>query len=235
MRILCLHGGGTNSRIFEAQTAAFRYSLGADHTYYYLDGSVQAQMVPRKDHATSFRVSRLRCVAEIEAFVSAEDEFLEYALGSSAESCRNALSDLDNFLAEEGSFDGVMAFSQGAAIAASHIIHRQRTKPILPSFRFAIFFSGGIPEDLDQLLSGGPRRLLNVEEDGDLIKIPTLHVWGRNDQVYPEFGPVLSQLCKCSEREVFIHEGGHEVPGSKDRVLIAAIVKLAKRTIARAS
>ncbi|CAH0059093.1 unnamed protein product [Clonostachys solani] len=46
MRFLCLHGMGTNSRIFEAQTAAIRYGLGSLHTYEYVDGALPTAMAP---------------------------------------------------------------------------------------------------------------------------------------------------------------------------------------------
>ena len=46
MRFLCLHGMGTNSRIFEAQTAAIRYLLGSEHTFEFIDGAVPTAMAP---------------------------------------------------------------------------------------------------------------------------------------------------------------------------------------------
>ena len=46
MRFLCLHGMGTNSRIFEAQTAAIRYLLGSEHTFEFIDGAVPTPMAP---------------------------------------------------------------------------------------------------------------------------------------------------------------------------------------------
>lgn len=46
MRFLCLRGMGTNSRIFEAQLAAIRYTLGPQHTFGFLDAPVPAQTAP---------------------------------------------------------------------------------------------------------------------------------------------------------------------------------------------
>ena len=42
MHFLCLHGRGTNGRIFEAQTAAIRQAVGSGHTYEFIDGGVVA-------------------------------------------------------------------------------------------------------------------------------------------------------------------------------------------------
>ena len=48
MRWLCLHGMGTNSRIFEAQTAAIRYAMGQEHSFEFVDGAAPAKMAPSK-------------------------------------------------------------------------------------------------------------------------------------------------------------------------------------------
>jgi len=220
MRFLCLHGMGTNSRIFEAQTAAIRYLLGSEHTFEFIDGAVPTSMAPM-----------------IEPFVSSSDESLQYVDVSSRESCQKGLQDLDAYVTEEGPFDGVMAFSQGAGLAASLIVHRAQQDVdqarLHPAFDCAIFFSGGIPENPRTLLSEEPRSWLQFEEYGELIEIPTVHIWGRNDRIYPNFGPVLSRLCKGAEREELVHDGGHEIPGAKDMDTVEAAAKLINRTLER--
>ena len=157
---------------------------------------------------------------------------------SSRESCQKGLQDLDAYVTEEGPFDGVMAFSQGAGLAASLIVHRMQRdvdgERLHPTFACAIFFSGGIPEDPRTLLSNEPRTWMQFEEYAEAIEIPTVHIWGRNDDMYPNFGPVLSRLCKCSEREELIHNGGHEIPGAKDADAVETAAKLINRTLERA-
>lgn len=174
----------------------------------------------------------------IEPFVSPSDEFLQYVDVSSRESCQKGLQDLDAYVTEEGPFDGVMAFSQGAGLAASLIVHRMQRDVdkarLHPAFACAVFFSGGIPEDPAALLSDEPRTWIQFEEYGELIEIPTVHIWGRNDNVYPMFGPVLSRLCKGAEREELIHNGGHELPGAKHMDTVEAAAKLIIRTLERA-
>ncbi|KAI4116237.1 MAG: hypothetical protein LQ338_007747 [Usnochroma carphineum] len=194
----------------------------------------------------------------IESLISSSsDDFLQYADGSDPTSCLRALLDLESYMDDEGPFDGVMAFSQGAGLAASLLIHRMQKDPqqarLSPAFRCAVFFSGGVPEDPEGLEAAAcaidaengdvtigeksmtmRRRLMDVEHDGEVIEIPTAHIWGRNDSLYPTFGPVLSRLCKGSEREVFVHEGGHEILGAKDPTALEKAVRIINRTIARA-
>lgn len=168
-----------------------------------------------------------------------DDEFLQYGDQTSPESYRKALEDLETFVEEEGPFDGVMAFSQGAGLAASLLIHQLQKNPrearLRPIFRCAIFFSGGVPEDPSALLHpGAKRRLMCVEEDGELLGVATAHIWGANDHLYPTFGPVLSQLCNRGQRADFIHQGGHEIPGPKDHTGVLNSIRVIKRAIQRA-
>ena len=72
------------------------------------------------------------------------------------------------------------------------------------------------------------------EEDGEIVEIPTVHIWGRNDQLYPDCGPVLSKMRRAREKEEFVHEGGHDVPDPRDAAVIERVAMLIKRTIERA-
>lgn len=170
--------------------------------------------------------------------VSSGTETFTYADETSAASCAKALTDLETYVAEYGPFDGVIAFSNGASLAATLIIHKQQSCGFEqnegPVFKCAIFFSGGIPGDPNKLLTEQKIRLLNSVTDGEVIEIPTAHIWGSNDMLYPNFGPVLKGLCKKDLREEYVHQGGHEIPGPGDRVAVANAVRIIKRTIDRA-
>ncbi|CAN8097862.1 unnamed protein product [Discula destructiva] len=218
MRFLCLHGMGTNSKIFEMQTAAIRHGLGSEHTYEFLDGAEPSIMAPG-----------------LEKIAGPDDEFLQWADYGSVESCRKALYDLEDFVEEEGPFDGVIGFSLGATLASSLIVHKLRKDPrkerLHPTFRCGIFFCGGIPEILSDTETGAEKRELSFEQDGEMIEIPTAHIWGANDRVWPNFGIVLSKLCRKDLRTVFIHEGGHDIPGPKSQDELLQAIRAIKRTI----
>ncbi|KAK7745869.1 hypothetical protein SLS53_002587 [Cytospora paraplurivora] len=169
---------------------------------------------------------------------SPNEEYLQYGDQTSPESYFKALSDLEKFVEEEGPFDGVMAFSQGAGLAAALLIHQLQRAPreakLRPVFRCAIFFCGGVPED-PSAVYGAARRLMSFEEDGEVIQIPTAHIWGAHDHTYPTFGPVLSKLCSSSQRADFIHHGGHEIPGPRDPDGVLNAVRAIQRAIQRAT
>ena len=176
--------------------------------------------------------------AGIESFVSKDDEFFKYADETSDASCIKALNDLEAYVRQEGPFDAVMAFSQGAGLAASLIISKIQQAPIqqrlYPLFKCAVIFCGAVPEDPGALRRGEVRRSMDFEHDGEIIEVPTAHIWGAHDELYPDFGPVLSRLCRKDIRTDFVHQGGHEVPSSKSPDTVSSVVRVIERTIERA-
>ncbi|KAL5041371.1 hypothetical protein BDW71DRAFT_217901 [Aspergillus fruticulosus] len=210
MRFLCLHGMGTNGKIFEIQTAAIRHSLGDRHTYEWLDGPVTTQMAPG-----------------IGDMVSEHDEFLMWA-DDTEQSQALALTELLEFTENEGPFDVLMAFSQGAGCGATLLIHLiqlqqcRGSEAVRLPFRCAVFFCGAPP-----LQQPG------CELKEEIIDIPTAHIWGRNDTLY-HYGPELSRFCKAASRETLVLDGGHEIPGPRDMTAVATCVQVIRRTLMRA-
>jgi pimeloyl-ACP methyl ester carboxylesterase len=59
---------------------------------------------------------------------------------------RSALATLKEIIKEDGPFDGVIGFSQGAALAASLLLcHQSDTPQKSPPFKVAVFIAGGLP------------------------------------------------------------------------------------------
>lgn len=61
---------------------------------------------------------------------------------------QNALSRVLKIMEEDGPYDGVIGFSQGAALAATLILHQQTSLDC--AFKFAIFLSGHLPYSPDK-------------------------------------------------------------------------------------
>ena len=147
---------------------------------------------------------------------------------------RKALSDLERYVAEEGPFDGVLAFSMGATLAATLIINQfqehQGPNPN-PPFKCAIFFSGGVPFDPAAILHGEIRNI--GATGGQLIQIPTAHIWGSIDELAKSTSVTLSELCDPHLKTVFIHHLGHDVPGARSPDAMNGAVRAIRRTIDR--
>ncbi|RYP67660.1 hypothetical protein DL771_007127 [Monosporascus sp. 5C6A] len=185
-----------------------------------------------------------------------------------------------SIMAEKGPFEGVMGFSQGAAVAASMILHHELESPWAPPlFRFAVFIGSplpfshslkygidtrayfGVPHNLncrpftdykrpskvpghlitpDRYLKGNSddddegqgrdgevstnETLKQIAADEEIyyqmfhstadevrMKIPTVHIFGRQDPWYLHSKDVLQLACP-EQASVLEHCYGHEVP-----------------------
>ncbi|KAI0165366.1 DUF341 domain protein [Hypoxylon sp. FL1284] len=212
MRFLCLHGIGTNAKIFETQTAAIRYELGDQHTYRFVEGTLLSTAAP-----------------EIEKIATASDEYFSYFDVDDASSLVSSLHLLDRYLTVEGPFDGIMAFSQGVTLAATYLAYKRR-KGCQPDayFKCAIFFSAAGLVDLDSL---GRGHIIPSKAASELECIPSAHIWGRNDLECP--APVVADAFSSENREVYVHEGGHEIPGPSMNASVKACVRIIRRTVSR--
>ncbi|KAF2006531.1 DUF341 domain protein [Amniculicola lignicola CBS 123094] len=171
----------------------------------------------------------------IKGFFPATEDYFQYFEEHDAASCLKALNDLDAYIEVEGPFDGVVAFSQGASAATSLMLHRlqqDRLRELMdPVFKCGIFLGAAVPCD-PAALANGMVRGMTYEMDGKVIGVPTTHIWGEKDtSPYP---PRLSSLCAHETRNVYIHRGGHEVPGSHMDEALTESVRVIKRAISMA-
>ncbi|KAI0532015.1 DUF341 domain protein [Xylaria digitata] len=214
MKFLCLHGQGSNSKIFESQTAALRYELGDHHTYEFVEGTIATQMDP-----------------DLKDIYSPVDEFFEYVNIGDLESCVAALDYLESYLRAEGPFDAVLAFSQGAALIVSYLMRRaQRESPYLDpaSFKCAVLFSP-VQALNPELLSQSSAQVLNGLVHGVNINTPTALIWGSNDAVTDAAS--ISGLFYPDKSETYMHDGGHEIPGPRMKDNVRSIVQLIRRVV----
>ena len=172
---------------------------------------------------------------DIRGFFSSDESYFEYFEPNNASSCLRAVNDLDAFVAAEGPFDGVIAYSQGVSVAATLMLQKLRQNPrretLDPIFKCAIFLGASVPCDPLELEHGRVREM-SFEADGEVINVPTTHVWGEHDpSTYPAR---LAQLCNNQQRSVYVHRGGHEIPGSQSKEAVMESVRVMKRAISMA-
>ncbi|KAE8554438.1 hypothetical protein EYB25_002977 [Talaromyces marneffei] len=219
MHFLCLHGAGTNSGIFEAQTAALRYELGGDHTYDFVEGVMQ---LPK--------------ASAIDKVVTGDLGYFGYYKPNDCNSFHKALDDLELFIQKEGPFDGVIGFSQGASLASALLLRNWSSgsgesdahgTPTAnePPFKCAVFLSGYSPYDYT---------CIHVQQmQGSTISIPTAHIWGVNERGDSGGPPALKQLCNPQIVFFHEHEGGHEVPGARNKPDLIESANIIKRMLTR--
>ncbi|KAI4262760.1 MAG: hypothetical protein L6R42_002065 [Xanthoria sp. 1 TBL-2021] len=105
---------------------------------------------------------------------------------------------------DAGPFDGLLGFSEGACVAANILLDQERTSPERP-FKCAVFFNGIPPA------RAGNAGIYLADECGQVIKTPTLHVFGARDP--GKFASLaLGNLCTSDNSLVYDHGQGHEIP-----------------------
>ncbi|KAI8960757.1 inducible nitrate reductase 2 [Daldinia sp. FL1419] len=250
-RVLVLHGVGSSAKIMKDQIASLAGELGSDYEFIYLDGAVETERGPGiAPHYLG--------------------PFYSYTTGYTTAEIRDALDDLDQFVQENGPFNGVLGFSQGASIAASYLLDYQIRYPWRqPPFEFAVLFSSVSafsPDEtcyesiIETLLSQefpetefsrfsrserifaeylaltftaankiglytGPidffkhrnpdaiPRVLHPSLIQDRIKIPTVHVNGKEDlPAMSAQSRLVCGFCDQSLARVYHHSGGHIIP-----------------------
>jgi hypothetical protein len=153
---------------------------------------------------------------------------------TSAASSLKAIDELDAYIAAEGPYDGVIAFSQPATLVITLMIRKFKEDPegqrADPLFKCAVFFSPAMMPVDYKALQVGEFHTLNFATDGEIIDIPTAHIWGSGDQ-WAATGSELSRMCKANVRSVFIHDGGHEVPGPGSKVAVTSTVNVIRRAV----
>jgi len=196
----------------ELQTGAFRYGLGSEHTYDFVEGGLDYPMEPG-----------------IANLVSSGDTFHAYFDPTSGHSMLSALDDLDTLIAEaDPPYDAVLGFSHGSCLAATMLLRSSRN--IESSFKLAVFFSAGMAAD-HAALHQDKVQMLQQNPGGRLIDIPTAHVYAENDEVAPSQGKLLFGLCSEKERYMAVHRLGHRVPGTAERGDLENAVAVIRRAI----
>ncbi|CAH0051340.1 unnamed protein product [Clonostachys solani] len=156
MRILCLHGRGSNNEIFRMQTAAIRSDL-EDFEWEFVQGTFRhTEGTPLSSNALHKSVCTrlnpyLMLIGNWSLYTTSFSKLPLYGYYYPLDpaSVLQAEEDLFAIIREQGPFDGVLGYSGGASLAAQLIIKDQMENPLaLPherAFRFGIFINAASP------------------------------------------------------------------------------------------
>lgn len=221
-RIVCLHGGGTNARIFRNQCRSLIAHLKDHLRFIFVDAPFPS--IPGPDVETVYaewgpfrswvRIPLAWDSTSVDA--DAVDASIQKAV---AEDDRNGST---------GQIVGLLGFSQGAKMAACLLLRAQMQleRPRSPKadyiqYSFAVLIAGRGPLvtlDGNALPSPVP------------LSLPTIHVHGLHDKGLPMHQELFKE-CNEDSTQLIEWDGDHRVPiKSKDVVpLAAAIYEAAKR------
>uniref|UniRef100_UPI0037E92CF1 esterase OVCA2 n=1 Tax=Semicossyphus pulcher TaxID=241346 RepID=UPI0037E92CF1 len=207
LRVLCIHGYRQNSVSFREKTGALRKLLKKHVELVYLSAphSVQhpsSEDAPEKDNNSGpgpggDEDPKGWWFSDVQARSFSAQQQCEESLGldESVTVVREAVKD-------QGPFDGILGFSQGAAFVAMLCsLQEQKLEPEF-SFRFTVLVAGF------RSACNEHQRFYNSP-----LHIPSLHVFGLEDRVIPD-NMSRELLPSFQDPQVLTHPGGHFVPAA---------------------
>ncbi|XP_053864414.1 esterase OVCA2 [Malaclemys terrapin pileata] len=203
LRLLGLHGYRQNQRSFHERTGALRKALRGRAELVSVSAPHPVRG-PAAEHGGGAGRSPEPQDAEPRGWWFSRPREETFDALEEAAACKGLDESLDavaRALAEHGPFDGLLGFSQGAALAALLCALQQRGDARFP-FEFAILVAGFKSRAAPH--SGYYR---------EPIAVPSLHVLGDTDRVIP---PGLSRELASHfvDPAVLTHPGGHFVPAA---------------------
>jgi hypothetical protein len=255
-RLLCLHGGGVNATIFEAQSRSLIRHLQHSFRLVWADGPFLCD--PHSDVVYvygSYGPFRrwLRWLPE-HPNIDAESCIEEIGY-----SIRTAMED-DDRAGGTGEWVGLMGFSQGAKLSASLLLEQQAREDLAKKngttnfdvgpigvaglhWRFGILLAGRAP--LSNLnpevltsqalvnasdLSEGFQFVKEVDEEA-ILRMPTVHMHGMADAGLHLHRKMLDEYCEKGTTTLIEWDGAHRIPiKSKDvEPLMSAIYDISEQ------
>ncbi|KAG9247052.1 serine hydrolase FSH [Calycina marina] len=227
MKFLCLPGSFGSKVNYAVQLAPFVTELESDGSASFTLTQGTYQCVPPNGFAEFFGpppyfrfidydgLQRSDTVERLRNFpdgATAEETLRELMPAKDEEivldSVKVCFDTLYKTIEEEGPFDGILGYSEGATVASSLVLDEKRRfeeegRP--RSFKCAIFFAGWPP------MRHNGRDLILADVDGEVIDIPTCHVIGAQDP-YLQGSMALFNVCDAETAHLFDHGKGHTLP-----------------------
>lgn len=221
-RILCLHGGGTNSRIFHMQCRALSLHLKSHFRLVYAEAPFPSTAGPDvlSVYAECGPFKRWVCTVEPNAVERQPQETwaaIERSVGDAM--------DEDDELGATGDWVAVLGFSQGAKVAASILLRQQeqpeglgRMRRSQEGFRFGVLMAGRgplLPYDWEKATWLDKDERFDYaanEKAGRVLHVPTIHVHGLLDPGLAYHQVLLDEWCEPSTTKLIEWNGNHRLP-----------------------
>lgn len=205
LRLLCLAGFRQSERGFREKTGALRKALRGRAELVCLSGP---HLVADAAGPESVGPDSGPCLPEEQprGWWFSEQETDVFSALKEPAVCRGleeALGTVAQALTKLGPFDGILGFSQGAALAAQVCALGQAGDSRFPLPRFIILVSGFCPRGL-----GFKESILQSP-----LSLPSLHVFGDTDRIIPSQASM--QLAgRFAGAITLTHSGGHFIPAA---------------------
>lgn len=229
-RILCLHGGGTNARIFRAQCRVLEKALRPTFRLCYAQAPFPSE--PGPDVTLVYK--------DCGPFRA----WLRWRPGDPRLDAKSATEQihgsLEKAMAEDdekgatGEWVALLGFSQGAKICASLLLMQQARAErvgaddgVGPTFRFAVLLAGrgplvaldpelgmtpGLVDASWLSVTAGPAQQQSFLAVEHRLRLPTIHVHGLQDPGLDLHRKLLHQYCDERHARLIEWDGNHRLP-----------------------
>ncbi|KAK3187054.1 hypothetical protein K4F52_004220 [Lecanicillium sp. MT-2017a] len=233
-RILCLHGGGVNGRVFRMQCRSIIAELATTYRLVFMDGPYAS--AGHKDIVAVYGT-----MGPFRRWLPWHNEQPDLPPDAASDDIMNACLAAMDEDPGFGPWVGVLGFSQGAKVAASLLWAQQQAEAVsgwedgdekaalvLPrtQFKFGVLMAGSAPIiHLDARLPQ-PRHIAEPalfttafrdfpeKQSGGphVLRIPTLHVHGLRDEGLEGHRRLLRMYCKPGTARLVEWDAGHRLP-----------------------
>ncbi|CAO2644187.1 Esterase OVCA2 [Lemmus lemmus] len=204
LRVLCLAGFRQSERGFREKTGALRKALRGRAELVCLSGPHPVPEAAAPGGAGLLRKCSATYRSPQHSWWFSEQEADVFSALEEPAACRGleaALETVAKALDSLGPFDGLLGFSQGAALAAFVCALGQAGDPRFPLPRFIILVSGFCPRGLEESILQSP------------LSLPSLHVFGDTDRVIPS-QESMQLASRFLGAVTLTHSGGHFIPAA---------------------
>ncbi|KAH7732275.1 Protein C25G4.2 [Aphelenchoides avenae] len=205
IRVLCLHGYRQNGTMFREKTGAFRKAFKNRVEFVFASAPHIPSIVangPGDDASTKSDSVEEKDAPRAWWFSKPEGTFSSRDVTEIADGFEESVACVDQFIKDNGPFDGILGFSQGASMV--HLLLALGQKAEFPHrFKFAVLFAPFAS------LSSVHKSLI----DRSIVNVPAFIVCGESDEIVAcSRSEDLSRTFDSPTAIVVSHPGGHCVP-----------------------
>jgi predicted esterase len=208
--ILCLHGGGTNARIFNIQTIRIQRALSSTFEFIFIDAPFESPPGP----------------GVLPFFEGCGPFYRWIAPGEDTlpDATRRLIDETARLRGGQKRVVGVLGFSQGARLAAGLLLELQLGGKEGEDFKFGVFLMGTAPP----LTSNS----LGDEEKKVLITTPSVHVVGVYDPYVNESEMLFNEHFDGRTARKLEFQVGHRLPTieADTKMIVDEILRLYRET-----
>ncbi|QLG70517.1 hypothetical protein HG535_0A04570 [Zygotorulaspora mrakii] len=219
-RLLFLHGFLQNAKVFSEKSSGIRKLLKKSNVECdYLDGPV---VLDRKD--LPFEMDDEKWQQALDAQVN--KAWFYHSDVSSELDLSDSIKYVSDYIKQNGPYDGIVGFSQGAALASIVTNKITELNPEHPEFKVSVLISSYSFTEPDPS-KPGQLRIAEKFQSGFTpkkdSKTRVIFIYGASDQAVPAVrAKYLAQIYKDAwtqdpeQVQEYEHPGGHMVPNKKD-------------------